>query len=56
MDLSSCEQTGNHCRVALCLHDNLGAIDDLCIVAKVAPLVQKEDNSYKRSFRDTKYQ
>ena len=34
------------CSKALCLQDNLGAIDYLCIVAKVALLVQKEDNSY----------
>ena len=30
---------------ALCLQDNLGAIDYLCNVAKVTLLVQKEDNS-----------
>ena len=30
---------------SLCLQDNLGAIDYLCIVAKVVLLVQKEDNS-----------
>ena len=37
----------------LCLQDNLGAIDYLCIVANVALLVQKEDNSYMSRLRDT---
>ena len=37
----------------LCLQDNLGAIDYLCIVAKVALLVQKEDNYYMSRLRDT---
>ena len=37
----------------LCLQDNLGAVDYLCIVAKVALLVQKEDNYYMLRLRDT---
>ena len=38
----------------LCLQDNLGAIDYCCILAKVALLVQKEDNSERSRLRDTK--
>ena len=37
--------TSSYQAAPLCLQDNLGAIDYLCIVAKVALLVQKEDNS-----------
>ena len=35
------------------MQDDLGAIDYLCIVAKVALLVQKEDNIYMSRLRDT---
>ena len=34
-----------HSTKPLCLQDNLRAIDYSCIVAKVAMLVQREDNS-----------
>ena len=37
----------------LCLQDNLGAVDYLCIMAKVALLVQKVDNYYMLRLRDT---